>query len=95
VHGCVVNYVYYAYNMHWLGVLIVLGASLTSMTTLLMCESLVCGLCMLELLHTHLGFIFCKVFPCLLVIISHYPVSYMLGENIQLGEYSLSINTSV
>jgi hypothetical protein len=36
----------------------------------------------LELLHTHLGFIFPKVFPCLLVIISHYPVSYILGENI-------------
>jgi hypothetical protein len=37
---------------------------------------------MLELLHTHLGFIFPKVFPFLLVIISHYPVSYILGENI-------------
>ena len=36
----------------------------------------------LELLHTHLGFLFPKVFPCLLVIISHYPVSYNLGENI-------------
>jgi hypothetical protein len=34
----------------------------------------------LELLHTHLGYIFPKVFPCLLAIISHYPVSYILGE---------------
>jgi hypothetical protein len=50
---------------------------------------------MLELLHTHLGFIFPKVFPCLLVIISHYPVSYILGENIPPGEYSLSVDTSV
>jgi hypothetical protein len=49
----------------------------------------------LELLHTHLGFIFPKVFPCLLVIISHYPVSYILGENIPPGEYSLSVDTSV
>jgi hypothetical protein len=39
----------------------------------------------LELLHTHLGFIFPKVFPCLLVIISHYLVSYILGENILPG----------
>jgi hypothetical protein len=31
------------------------------------------------LLHTHLGFIFPKVFICLLVIISHYLVSYILG----------------
>jgi hypothetical protein len=37
---------------------------------------------MLELLHTHLGFIFPNFFPCLLVIISHYPISYILGENI-------------
>jgi hypothetical protein len=50
---------------------------------------------MLELLHTHLRFIFPKVIPCLLVIISHYPVSYILGENIPLGEYSLSVDTSV
>jgi hypothetical protein len=50
---------------------------------------------LLELLHTHLGFIFPKVFPCLLVIISHYPVSYILGENIPPGEYSLSVDTSV
>jgi hypothetical protein len=50
---------------------------------------------LLELLHTHLGFIFPKVFPCLLVIISHYPVSYNLGENIPPGEYSLSVDTSV
>jgi hypothetical protein len=50
---------------------------------------------MLELLHTHLGFIFPKVIPCLLVIISHYPVSYILGENISPGEYSLSVDTSV
>jgi hypothetical protein len=50
---------------------------------------------MLELLHTHLGFIFPKVFPCLLVIISHYPVSYILGENIPPREYSLSVDTSV
>jgi hypothetical protein len=35
----------------------------------------------LEILHTHLGFIFPKVFPCLLVIIIHYPVSYILGEH--------------
>ena len=49
----------------------------------------------LELLHTHLGFIFPKVFPCLLLIISHYPVSYILGENISLGEYSLSVDTLV
>jgi hypothetical protein len=49
----------------------------------------------LELLHTHLGFIFPKVFICLLVIISHYPVSYILGENIPPGEYSLSVHTSV
>jgi hypothetical protein len=45
----------------------------------------------LELLHTHLGFLF----PCLLVIISHYPVSHILGENIPPGEYSLSVDTSV
>jgi hypothetical protein len=50
---------------------------------------------LLELLHTHLGFIFPKVFPCLLVIISHYPVSYILGENIPPGEYSLSVDTLV
>jgi hypothetical protein len=50
---------------------------------------------LLELLHTHLGFIFPKVFICLLVIISHYPVSYILGENISPGEYSLSVHTSV
>jgi hypothetical protein len=37
---------------------------------------------MLELLHTHLGFIFPKVIPCLLVINGHYPFSYILGENI-------------
>jgi hypothetical protein len=49
----------------------------------------------LELLHTHLGFIFPKVIPCLLVIISHYPVSYILGENISPEEYSLSVDTSV
>jgi hypothetical protein len=49
----------------------------------------------LELLHTHLGFFFPKVFPCLLVIISHYPISYILGENIPPGEYSLSVHTSV
>jgi hypothetical protein len=49
----------------------------------------------LELLHTHLGFIFPKVFPCLLVIISHYLVSYILGENIPPGEYSLSVDTSI
>jgi hypothetical protein len=36
----------------------------------------------LELLHTHLGFIFPKVFPFLLVIIIHYLVSSILGENI-------------
>jgi hypothetical protein len=50
---------------------------------------------MLELLHTHLGFIFPKVIPCLLVIISHYLVSYILGENIPPGEYSLLVDTSV
>jgi len=44
---------------------------------------------------THLGFLFPKVFPCLLVIISHYPVSYILGENISPGEYSLSVDTLV
>jgi hypothetical protein len=55
----------------------------------------ICGPNMLELLHTHLGFIFPKVIPCLLVIISHYPVSYILGENIPPGEYSLSVDTSV
>jgi hypothetical protein len=49
----------------------------------------------LELLHTHLGFIFPKFIPCLLVIISHYPVSYILGENIPPGEYSLSVDTSI
>jgi hypothetical protein len=32
---------------------------------------------MLEILHTHLGFIFPKVFP---MFISHYPVSYILGR---------------
>jgi hypothetical protein len=52
-------------------------------------------LLVLELLHTHLGFSFPKVFPCLLVIISHYPVSYILGENIPPEEYSLSVDTSV
>jgi hypothetical protein len=50
---------------------------------------------LLELLHTHLGFIFPKFFPCFLVIISHYPVSYILGENIPPREYSLLVNTSV
>jgi hypothetical protein len=50
---------------------------------------------MLELLHTHLGFIFAKVIPYLLVIISHYLVSYILGENIPPGEYSLSVDTSI
>jgi hypothetical protein len=50
---------------------------------------------MLELLHTHLGFIFLKVVPCLLVIISHYPISYNLGENIPPGDYFLSVDTSV
>jgi hypothetical protein len=49
----------------------------------------------LELLHTHLGFIFPKVFISLLVIISHYPVSYILGENIPPGEYFISVHTSV
>jgi hypothetical protein len=49
----------------------------------------------LKLPHTHLGFIFPKFFPCLLVIISHYPVSYILGENIPPREYYLSIDTSV
>ena len=44
--------------------------------------------------HTHRIF-FPKVFPCLLVIISHYLVSYNLGENIPPGEYSLSVDTSV
>jgi hypothetical protein len=32
--------------------------------------------CVLELLHTHLGFLFPKVFP---MFISHYSVSYILG----------------
>jgi hypothetical protein len=50
---------------------------------------------MLELLHTNLGFIFPKGFPCLIVIISHYTISYILGENIPPGEYSLSIDTSI
>jgi hypothetical protein len=50
---------------------------------------------LLELLHTNIGFIFPKFIPCLLVIISHYLVSYILGENIPPGEYSLSVNTSV
>jgi hypothetical protein len=49
----------------------------------------------LELLHTHLGFLFPKVFPCLLIVISHYPISYILRENIPPGEYSLSVYTSV
>jgi hypothetical protein len=43
------------------------------------------------LLHTHLGYLFPKVFPCLLVIISHYPLSYILGENIPPGEYYLQL----
>jgi len=50
---------------------------------------------LLELLHTHLGFIFPKVIPCLLVIVSYYPVSYILGENIPPGEYCFSVDTSV
>jgi hypothetical protein len=37
---------------------------------------------------------FPKFIPFLLVIISHYPVSYILGENIPPGEYSLSVDTS-
>jgi hypothetical protein len=49
----------------------------------------------LELLHTHLGFNFPKVFIYSLVIISHYLVSYILGENISPREYSLSVHTSV
>ena len=36
-----------------------------------------------------------KVFIFSLVIISHYPVSYILGENIPSREYSLSVDTSV
>jgi hypothetical protein len=32
---------------------------------------------LLEILHTHLGFIFPKVFP---MFISHYSVSYSLGR---------------
>jgi hypothetical protein len=44
---------------------------------------------------THIGFLFPKVFPCLLVIISHYPISYILGENIPPREYSLSYDTYV
>ena len=36
-------------------------------------------------------FIFPKVIPCLLVIISHYLVSYILGENIPPREYSHSV----
>jgi hypothetical protein len=50
---------------------------------------------LLDLLHTHLGFIFPKVIPCLLVIISHYSDSYILGENIPPGEYFLSVDTLV
>jgi hypothetical protein len=50
---------------------------------------------LLELLHTHLGFLFPKVFIFLLVIISHYPVYYILGENIPPREYSLSVDTLV
>ena len=50
---------------------------------------------MLDLLHTHLEFIFLKVIPCLLVIISHYLVSYILGKNIPPREYSLSGDTSI
>jgi hypothetical protein len=49
----------------------------------------------LKLIHTHLGILFPKVFPCLLVIIISYPVSYILGENIPHEEYSLSVDTSV
>jgi hypothetical protein len=49
----------------------------------------------LELFHTHLGFLFPKVFPCLLVIISHYTTSYILGENIPPREYSLPVDTSI
>jgi hypothetical protein len=62
-----------------------------------LCSSATTGrwLQLLELLHTHLGFIFPKFIPCLLVIISHYPVSYNLGENIPPREYSLSVDTSV
>jgi hypothetical protein len=50
---------------------------------------------LLELLHTHLGFLFPNFIRCLLVIISHYPVSYILGVNIPPGEYSLSVDTLV
>jgi hypothetical protein len=50
---------------------------------------------LLELLHTHLGFLFTKFFLCLLVIISHYPVSYILWVNIPPEEYSLLVDTSV
>jgi hypothetical protein len=35
---------------------------------------------LLDLLHTHLGFLFPNIFLYLLVIISHYPVSYILGR---------------
>jgi hypothetical protein len=55
----------------------------------------ICIARLLELLHTHLGFIFPKVIPFLLVIISYYLVSYILGENIPPGEYFLSVDTSV
>jgi hypothetical protein len=53
------------------------------------CQKSFCML--LELLHRHLGFIFLNIFPCLLVIISHYSVSYILGENIPPGQYSLQL----
>jgi hypothetical protein len=49
----------------------------------------------LELLQKNLGFIFPNVFICLLFIISHYLVSYILGENIPPEEYSLLVHTSV
>jgi hypothetical protein len=53
------------------------------------------GTTMLELIHKHLGFIFPNFFPCLLVIISHYLVSYILWGNIPPKEYSLLVDTSV
>jgi hypothetical protein len=42
-----------------------------------MSHAIVQRMFMMDLFHTHLGFIFPKVFPCLLVIINHYLVSYI------------------
>ena len=50
-----------------------------------------CGYHMLEILHTHLGFLFPKVFP---MFISHYSIFYSLGRISSRRIFS-SVHTSI